>query len=199
MVCQEQSSKSETKSCQDNDLRCEMPGVFLGTKGLTYQTTTFILLAMFDAQIRRLLDAYPAIYLACHRRHVRDDERGALVTAHQASVLDHLDIRKPMTLSNLAEHMGIGRSAMSIEVNQLVRRGYVQRSAVRGDGRKVGLTLTDAGNRVKRQNTVLDPELVRAMFASMPESELTSALEGIERLAKYAAMLTRRRARRRNA
>jgi hypothetical protein len=30
-----------------------------------------MLLAMFDAQIKRLLDAYPAIYLACHRRHIR--------------------------------------------------------------------------------------------------------------------------------
>jgi len=154
---------------------------------------------MFEAQIKRLLDAYPAIYLACHRRHIRDDESGAIVTAHQASILDHLDIRKPTTLSSLAEHLGIGRSAMSIQVNQLVRRGYIQRSAVHGDGRKVDLTLTNAGNRVKRQNTVLDPELARAMFASMSESELVSALEGIERLAKYATMLTRRTARRRNA
>lgn len=159
----------------------------------------FSLLVMFDTEVRRLLDAYPAIYLACHRRHIRDDESGAVVTAHQASILNHLDIRKPTTLSNLAEHLGIGRSAMSIQVNQLVRRRYVQRRAVRGDGRKVGLTLTDAGNRVKRQNTVLDPELVRAMFASMPESGLQSALEGIERLAKYATILTRRSARRRNA
>jgi MarR family transcriptional regulator, organic hydroperoxide resistance regulator len=152
---------------------------------------------MFETHIRRLFDAYPAIYLACHRRHVRDDPSGAIVTAHQASILDHLDVQKPTTLSKLAEHLGIGRSAMSIQVNQLVRRGYVRRSAVRGDGRKAGLTLTEAGNRVKKQNTVLDPDLVRAMFASMPESELAAALEGIERLAKYAAMMTKRSARRR--
>lgn len=169
------------------------------TKCLTYQTTALIILAMFDAQIRRLFDAYPAIYLACHRRHIRDEESGSVVTAHQASVLDHLDAQRLMTLSKLAEHLGIGRSAMSIQVNQLVRKGYVQRGAVRGDGRKVGLTLTDLGNRVKRQNTVLDPDLVRAMFASMPELELESALEGIERLARYATILTRRSARRRNA
>jgi DNA-binding MarR family transcriptional regulator len=87
---------------------------------------------------------------------------------------------------------------MSIQVNQLVRKGYIRRSAMRGDGREIGLTLTEAGNRVKKQNTVLDPDLVRAMFASMPESELASALAGIERLARYAAMMTKRNARRRN-
>lgn len=153
---------------------------------------------MFDAQTRRLSLAYPAIYLACHRRHIRDDESGALVTAHQATVMDHLDIQTPTTISNLAEHLGIGRSAMSIQVNQLVRRGYVRRRAVPGDRRRVGLTLTDAGNRIKKQNTVLDPDLVGVVFASMPEFELELALQGIEQLAKYAVMLNRRRARRRN-
>ena len=71
----------------------------------------FLMPATFDAEIRRLFDAYPAIYLACHRRHVRDDETGALVTAHQAGILDHLDVKKPLTLSNLAEHLGIGRTS----------------------------------------------------------------------------------------
>jgi DNA-binding MarR family transcriptional regulator len=153
---------------------------------------------MFDAQVRRLSVAYPAIYLACHRRHIRDDESGALVTAHQATVLDHLDIQKLTTISNLAEHLGIGRSAMSIQVNQLVRRGYVRRRAVPGDRRRVGLTLTGAGNRIKKQNTVLDPDLIGVMFASMPELELELALQGIEQLAKYAVRLNRRRARRGN-
>ena len=129
------------------------------------------------------------------RRHIRDDESGAVVTAHQASILDHLDVQKPMTLSKLAEHLGIGRSAMSIQVSQLVRRGYIRRRAIRGDARKTGLTITAAGNSVKKQNTVLDPDLVRSLFASMPEAELESGLRGIERLARYAAMLTRRNAR----
>jgi DNA-binding MarR family transcriptional regulator len=153
---------------------------------------------MFDAQVRRLSDAYPAIYLACHRRHVRDDENGAIVTAHQASVLDHLDTERPTTLSVLAEHLGIGRSAMSIQVKRLVRRGYVRRRSFHGDHRSVGLILTNAGNRIKKQNTVLDPDLVKAMFGSMSESEIESALQGIERLATYATILIKRRGKRQN-
>lgn len=156
-----------------------------------------MLLAMFDAEIRRLLVAYPAIYLLCHRRHIRDDENGAVVTAHQASILDHLDTQKPTTLSELAEHLGIGRSAMSIQVSRLVRRGYIRRRTIRLGGRTADLILTAAGNRVKNQNTVLDPDLVRSLFASMPKAELESALQGLEGLAKYADMLTRRKARNR--
>jgi DNA-binding MarR family transcriptional regulator len=146
-------------------------------------------------QMRRLLDAYPAIYLACHRRHVRDDESGRVVTQRQASVLDHLDARRPTTVSKLAEHLGIGRSAMSIAVTRLVRGGYIQRRSVAGDARSVGLTLTAAGARIKDQNSVLDPDLVREMCGLMPPAELERGMQGLELLAKYARIMLRRRMR----
>jgi DNA-binding MarR family transcriptional regulator len=150
---------------------------------------------MLDARTRRLLDAYPAIYLACHRRHLREDEGGKSITEHQASVLDHLDATRPATLSKLAEHMGVSRSTMSITVARLVRGGYVRSSRDKSDARRIGLTLTAAGARVKEQNTVLDPELMRLMFRLMPAGELETALRGIESLAKYARILLRQRKR----
>lgn len=153
---------------------------------------------MFDARVRRLLDAYPAIFLACHRQHVRTDESGKSLTEHQASVLDHLHPARPLTLSKLAEHMGIGRSAMSIAVSKLVRGGYIARTRDKSDTRCVGLRLTAKGARVREQNSILDPDLVREMFRLMRSSELESALKGIECLAKYAAIMLRRRKRERD-
>jgi hypothetical protein len=48
---------------------------------------------------------------------------------------------------------------------------------------------------VKEQNTILDPELLTAMFRLIPAAELESALLGMERLAKYAKILLRQRKR----
>jgi DNA-binding MarR family transcriptional regulator len=150
---------------------------------------------MFDARIRRLLDAYPAIFLACHRRHVREDDAGKSVTEHQASVLDHLHASRATSLSQLAEHMGVGRSAMSITVARLVRGGYIAATRDKKDGRRVGLTLTPAGSRVKEQNSILDAQLVTSMFRLVPAAELEKALLGMESLAKYARILLRQRKR----
>jgi DNA-binding MarR family transcriptional regulator len=150
---------------------------------------------MVDSRIRRLLDAYPAIFLACHRRHVREDETGKAITERQASVLDHLHATCPTTLSKLAEHMGVGRSTMSITVARLVRTGYITSSRDKNDTRCLRLTLTPAGVRVKEQNTVLEPELVREMFRTMRPGELEIALQGVECIAKYARILLRRRKR----
>jgi len=117
------------------------------------------------------------------------------MTQHQASVLDHLSAALPMTLSKLAEHMGVGRSAMSITVARLVRGGYISRKPNKNDGRSVSLTLTPSGARIKELNTLLDPELVRELFRLMPAREIETSLQGIECLAKYASILLRRRKR----
>ena len=162
---------------------------------LTNQTICHTLPPMFDSQCRRLLDAYPAIFLACHRQHIRADEGGQAITEHQSSVLDHLHTTKPTTLSKLAEHMGVSRSTMSITVSRLVRRGYIAQNRDKSDARRVGLRLTTAGLRVKEQNTILDPDLMREMFRLAPPRELETALRGIEYLAKYANVLLRRRKR----
>lgn len=148
---------------------------------------------MLDSRIRRLLDAYPAIFLACHRKHLREDESGNKITDQQASVLDHLHATRPTTLSKLAEHMGVSRSTMSITVVRLIRRGYIARQHDTKDLRRVALTLTAAGERIKEHNTLLDPALVQEMFSFMSTAELEVALRGIERLAVSAGALLRRR------
>lgn len=150
---------------------------------------------MLDSRIGRLLDAYPAIYLACHRRHLREDEAGSAITEHQASVLQHLHATRPTTLSRLAEHMGVGRSTMSITVARLTRAGYVASSRDKRDARCVSLTLRPAGVRATEENTALDTELVKKMFQRMPDAEVETALRGIECMAKYARLLLRERTR----
>ncbi len=153
---------------------------------------------MLENNVRRLMAAYPTIYLACHREHVHADEQGNPITEHQASVLDHLDVARPTTPSRLAEHMGVSRSTMSSTIDRLVHTGLVVRKRARSDHRSIELTLTPAGKRIQDQNTVLNPTLVHQIFTQMPAQEADSALAGIECLAKYAATLLKRRKRERD-
>ncbi|MGD0892251.1 MAG: MarR family transcriptional regulator [Terracidiphilus sp.] len=153
---------------------------------------------MLENKVGRLMAAYPTIYLACHREHLREDEAGNPLTENQASVLDHLHATRPTTLSKLAEHMGVGRSTMSTTIARLVKGGYVARKVDKSDRRALGLTLTPAGKRIQEQNTVLNPALVRQMLKLMGADEADRALDGIERLAQVAAVLLKRRKRERD-
>jgi DNA-binding MarR family transcriptional regulator len=133
------------------------------------------------------MKCYPKIYFACHTRHVEDKETHQRLSAHQASILDHLDDVEPASMLQLAGHMGVTASTMSLTVDRLVRAGYMTRDRDAVDARKVALRLTKDGARLKERKSVLDRELVAAMLARMKPRERAAGLAGLELLAKAAA------------
>ena len=141
---------------------------------------------MPSSDVALVLDAYPRIYFACHRRHVYDAEQQRLVSTHQASILDHLDTVESTVLSDLAEHMGVTASTMSLAIDRLEANGYVIRQRDAVDRRRVRIRLTDAGVRIRRANSVLDPALVAEMLQQLPAAERREALRGLQALARAA-------------
>ena len=71
-----------------------------------------------DDEVRQVLADYPRIYFACHSRNVRDPRTREKVSAHQASILDHLDPVEPTSLQDLASHMGVTPGTMSLAIER---------------------------------------------------------------------------------
>jgi DNA-binding MarR family transcriptional regulator len=134
-------------------------------------------------EVETVLRCYPQIYFACHKRHLRDPATQAEVSAHQASVLDHLDEVEATALFDLARHMGVTASTMSITIDRLVRNGYVMRERSSTDKRRLELRLTPVGLRIQKQQKVLEPELVEAVLLRLDERRRKQALHGLELLA----------------
>jgi DNA-binding MarR family transcriptional regulator len=141
---------------------------------------------MEHAAVHQVMQCYPRIYSACHTRHVRDPKTRRVLSAHQASILDHLDEREPIALNYLAKHMGVTLSTMSLNMERLVRKGYVRRTRDPRDRRRLRLLITAAGLRLREASTVLDPQRVAAMLAELSGGELQKGLEGLALLAEAA-------------
>lgn len=141
---------------------------------------------MLGEDVRALLELYPRIFFACHTRHVRDPQTLRQISARQASILDHLDEITPTTLSGLAAHSGVTASTMSLAIDRLEQMGYVQRVRDTQDARRVNITLTEAGGRLRDSQSVLEPERVRAMLEHLSEEDRQRALEGLALLAGAA-------------
>jgi DNA-binding MarR family transcriptional regulator len=144
--------------------------------------------------VRSVMENYPRIYFACHTQHVKDPKTRRQVSAHQASILDHLDESEPTTLLELARHMGVTVSTMSLNVERLVRRGYVRRTRDSEDRRRLRLLLTAAGLRLREASSVLEPARVSAMLDELDADELARALKGLELLARAAERRMKRQA-----
>jgi DNA-binding MarR family transcriptional regulator len=139
---------------------------------------------MSHTEVETVLRCYPQIYFACHKRHVRDPQTQEALSGHQAGVLDHLDDVHPTPLFDLARHMGVTASTMSLTMDRLVRGGYVVRERSTEDRRRLDLRLTPAGLRIKKQQKVLEPELVASVLSHLDERKRKQALRGLELLAE---------------
>jgi DNA-binding MarR family transcriptional regulator len=131
-----------------------------------------------------VLDAYPRVYFACHTRHVADPVSGDPVSAHQASILDHLDEVDAMSVTDLAGHMGVTVATMSLAIDRLERRAYVRRDRDPRDRRRVLLRVTPAGVRLREAKSVLDPVRVEQVLAHLSPADRDAALRGLDLLAR---------------
>ena len=140
-----------------------------------------------STEIAAFLRLYPQIYFACHRRHVRDAKTRRTLNANQSSILDHLDDVEPTNLHSLARHMGVTASTMSLNIDRLEAAGYVRRERDRRDARRVELRLTESGNRLKQQQSALDPERIGALIKRLKGQDRAKALLGLKLFAQAAA------------
>jgi MarR family transcriptional regulator, organic hydroperoxide resistance regulator len=134
----------------------------------------------------RLLASYPKIFFACHLEHVRDPETETVLTAKQASILDHLDLEETVSLNGLAKHMGVTPATMCVAVDRLEELGYMTRTRSLEDRRTVVLRLTPAGLKLREAHSVLDVDRVQGMLAMMSPEERERGLAGLELLAEAA-------------
>jgi DNA-binding MarR family transcriptional regulator len=141
---------------------------------------------MLGDDVQLLMELYPRIFHACHSRHVRDPLTLEKVSARQAGILDHLDDTTPTMLSRLAAHNGVTASTMSLAIDRLERMGYVRRERDATDGRRVGITLTESGARLRDAQSILEPDRVRAMLAHLSAEDRSRALEGLATLSRAA-------------
>lgn len=149
---------------------------------------------MNPQDVDRVLDDYPKVYFACHTRHVRDPQTDKKISAHQASILDHLDEVEATRLTDLAEHIAVTPGTMSVHVARLEAKGYLIRTRDANDGRCVRLRLSTAGRRIRTASSVLDPDRVGEMLGCLSRADRRQALAGLRLLAQAAQASMRKRA-----
>jgi DNA-binding MarR family transcriptional regulator len=138
-----------------------------------------------------LIEQFPRVFFACHRRHRRDPASGRVLSESLVRVLDHLDEVEATSLTGLSRHMGLTPGTLSAAVSRLVRRGYVRRRRDALDQRRVGLRLTAAGARVKEAQSVLDRDLVEVLLRAMSAEEIVRAMDGLRVLAEATRRIDR--------
>jgi DNA-binding MarR family transcriptional regulator len=136
--------------------------------------------------VQKVVDLVPRILYACRRLQGRSLSTGRSLSPQQALILDQLDAETPTTLQALAAQMSVTAPTMSVAIGRLVREGYVRRNRDSIDGRRLDLTLSPAGVRVRKSTSSLDPQRVAALLGRLSAADRVAAIRGLTALGNAA-------------
>ncbi|WP_416980749.1 MarR family winged helix-turn-helix transcriptional regulator [Streptomyces sp. T028] len=89
------------------------------------------------------------------------------------------------TVTDLAVHLGVTKQAASQLVDELVRKGYVERRAHPGDARARLVVLTERGWECTRAAEEAAAEVVRGWLGVLGEREVRVLGDQLRRIAPY--------------
>jgi DNA-binding MarR family transcriptional regulator len=141
--------------------------------------------ATADAAIDDILECFAALTQNLAGWHA-PEFLGLDVTMSQAKCLYLVALRPGISMSTLAEHLGVGPSAISGLVDRLVEHGYLDRRDDPADRRHLQLSLTSGGEAVIEHIRELNSHHLRTLLGGLDPTELEAVRTGILALDREA-------------
>ena len=86
------------------------------------------------------------------------------------------------TISELAEVLNITLPSVTVAINKLMKKGYVEKVRGEEDGRIVYVSLTRQGRRIDSAHRYFHESMVRSIIRDMTESEMQAVYKGVMKL-----------------
>ncbi len=93
------------------------------------------------------------------------------MTANDMHVIEAIGMRDPRNMSAVAKSLGVTTGTLTISVNSLVKKGYVERIRSEEDRRVVLVSLSPKGEKAYLQHEAFHKEMIDAVVARMDEEE----------------------------
>jgi DNA-binding MarR family transcriptional regulator len=101
------------------------------------------------------------------------------ISMPQLNIMYTLQRSGVMTMSHLADVLGVSLSNLTGLVDRIEERGFIERSRVPEDRRVVVVQVTVAGTRMIQENDALSDELMRKVLASLEPAELPAIAHAV--------------------
>lgn len=94
------------------------------------------------------------------------------ITNNDMHVIDAIGIAEPRNMSSIAKSLSVTMGTLTIAINNLVKKGYVNRVRSEKDRRVVLISLTPKGKKAYQHHQNFHDEMIRAVIAGMDAQEI---------------------------
>lgn len=86
------------------------------------------------------------------------------------------------TISGIAKELGITLPSVTVAINKLMKKGFVEKCRCRSDGRSVRVTLTKLGQKAQAAHAYFHRRLVRSVAKELTSEEKSAMIKGMVKL-----------------
>ena len=123
---------------------------------------------------------------------IMDREEKAIITEefkyisnNDMHIIEAIGIEEPRNMSTVAKSLSVTVGTLTIAVNSLVKKGYVNRVRSEEDRRVVLLSLPEKGLRAYRHHAQFHKQMVEAVMQNMTEEELSVLVRALQNLSAF--------------
>lgn len=137
----------------------------------------------FEEQLNEVIvDTYRAILRVEENILKRSDQTDLSISEiHMLEAVGKGKDRR-RTISELAEVLNITLPSVTVAINKLMKKGYVEKVRGEEDGRIVYVSLTRQGRRIDSAHRYFHESMVRSIIRDMTESEMQALYKGVMKL-----------------
>lgn len=121
--------------------------------------------------------------------HVMDMEGDAVITEefkdisnNDMHIIEAIGIEAPRNMSVIAQRLHVTVSTLTINMNGLEKKGYIQRQRGERDKRVVYVTLTDKGRKAFYHHRDFHKKMIKALVKDLNEQEMQILYRCLENL-----------------
>jgi DNA-binding MarR family transcriptional regulator len=140
------------------------------------------------------LDLYESMneFLVGIFRDIMDIEEKAIITSefkdlsnNDMHVIEAVGIKEEKNMSAVAKSLSVTTGTLTIAMNSLVKKGYVERVRSQEDRRVVLLSLSEKGRKAYEHHQVFHENMIKATVDKLTETEKETLAKALVNLKTY--------------
>ncbi|WP_026905612.1 MarR family winged helix-turn-helix transcriptional regulator [Paucisalibacillus globulus] len=137
-------------------------------------------------ELKELVERYQTAINQVYRRvnGILKDKMHSDITTDQFSTLHFIFKHSKCTSTDIAHEFGVGKSAVTAQINRLDEKGLIVRERDENDRRVVYLSVTDKGTDFVNYTEKAIFEILGSYLKSFEKEEIYTFIHSLEKLAK---------------
>ena len=104
------------------------------------------------------------------------------ITMNDLHVIEAIGIGEPKNMSTIARELSVTVGTLTIAMNSLVKKGYVERTRGREDRRVVYISLSERGRRAYEEHARFHREMLESVIGELTKEEQDTLIRALSRL-----------------